>query len=422
MVVLIINWSGTKLSRVFFYIVIRIRPGIAKQILRNTDESLIYSLCEACNGVSRYRVFGLDQAGEYLYKVLKDPSYEEINLPTVWGVSEGGTVSIRDRGVHLFEFHDAAFIPLSDFIRLGNEVYWDKYNRFQLVKTMAGDKDLIFNDKAENVVYLESSSKTKKVKTGFSLCGVHASSWGHFIGNFLPKLAALESIENREELSVILPSGVDAHIIEMVTIVARNYGVYSLALLEEDEMVLCEKLYYCSAPSFIADHAEYVQPYDDHLSYWAVSKLHSITARYNSYSLAIKPRTRLFIGRRGVRNMKNWKEVEDYFVDNGFEVIFPHQLSLSDKVRKFASATHVCGPYSSGIANVIFCQPGTKVLAFSNISRVMDCYLSDLAKSRFNLNAVLLTGDEEYPAGPHQDYEIPLPRIVAAVEDMKYFE
>ncbi len=74
--------------------------------------------------------------------------------------------------------------------------------------------------------------------------------------------------------------------------------------------------------------------------------------------------SRLGQGRRGVstRLMLNEAEVAAAMAGLGFEVIEPEQLNPAEQIATFASADIVVGPAGSGMFNVVFCRPGTKVL------------------------------------------------------------
>jgi len=46
----------------------------------------------------------------------------------------------------------------------------------------------------------------------------------------------------------------------------------------------------------------------------------------------------------------------------GFEVIVPGRMPFAAQVAAFRDATHVVSPHGAGLANMLFCAPGTQVL------------------------------------------------------------
>lgn len=407
-IVNLINKSNNNLIKNIFYYWISSDSSRFKYIIKKLNSETLSNYASKSILIKRFNIFNEIKCKEYVYKTICAPHTEYINTPEVWGISNGGTISINQPGIYLYKFENAEISSSSDFVRIGNSAYWDKRFRFQLTKTYPLDNDLILWDKESDSVFLHESKNKIEIDIGFSMCGVHMTSWGHFVGNFLPKLSILTEIEQPEKVSLIIPKNIDNQIKDLIRIISDGICVKEIIEIDEQEIAACNKLYYCSSPSFIADHTDYIQPYDTHISDWALSKIKLLSSApcFNKF-ISESPK-KLFIGRHGNRNLKNYSQVYEFFIQNGYEVIYPHELSLTDKASLFYNATHICGPLSSGFGNVIYCRTGTKVLAFANIARIMDTYVSDLCN---NLEFTLVTGDEDLPAGPHQNYEIPLQKI-----------
>lgn len=73
----------------------------------------------------------------------------------------------------------------------------------------------------------------------------------------------------------------------------------------------------------------------------------------------------LFISRSRYSNERlllNSDEVEALFRDNGFEVVHPERMSVAEQVAVFSEAAVVAGESGAGMANVGFCDPGTRIL------------------------------------------------------------
>ena len=70
------------------------------------------------------------------------------------------------------------------------------------------------------------------------------------------------------------------------------------------------------------------------------------------------------------RPLLNETAVIDIMTAFGFEVISLTGRSFQDQARIFASASHIVAPHGAGLVNLLFCQPGTKVLELH-----MDAYV-----------------------------------------------
>ncbi|WP_019532850.1 glycosyltransferase family 61 protein [Paenibacillus ginsengihumi] len=81
---------------------------------------------------------------------------------------------------------------------------------------------------------------------------------------------------------------------------------------------------------------------------------------------------RIYVSREdsAYRHVVNEDEVMQALGPLGFRKVVLGPLSFKDKMRLFASAQVIVAPLGAGLANVVFCRPGTKVMEFSNRSFV----------------------------------------------------
>ena len=74
---------------------------------------------------------------------------------------------------------------------------------------------------------------------------------------------------------------------------------------------------------------------------------------------------RLLIGRKGpTRKIHNFERVQSFLAGHGFETIFLEGLSIVDQILLFQNAEFVIGVHGAGLTNLLFCEPGTKVIEF----------------------------------------------------------
>lgn len=73
---------------------------------------------------------------------------------------------------------------------------------------------------------------------------------------------------------------------------------------------------------------------------------------------------RLYISREKChyRKLKNETEIWAQLQRRGFEKVFLEELTLEQQIQKLRSAEVVLGVHGAGFANVLFCQPGTRVI------------------------------------------------------------
>ena len=81
------------------------------------------------------------------------------------------------------------------------------------------------------------------------------------------------------------------------------------------------------------------------------------------------PMRRLYISRGDAqwRQVVNEPEVMKVLERLGFRSVTPGQLSFIEQVRLFRDAEVIVAPHGAALSNLVFCQPGTKVLEFQQL-------------------------------------------------------
>lgn len=74
--------------------------------------------------------------------------------------------------------------------------------------------------------------------------------------------------------------------------------------------------------------------------------------------------TRLYVSRAraGHRRVLNEPEIVSYLAGHGFEAIRVEELAFREQVSLFQNAEIVVAPHGGGLANLVFCAPGAKVV------------------------------------------------------------
>jgi glycosyltransferase involved in cell wall biosynthesis len=74
---------------------------------------------------------------------------------------------------------------------------------------------------------------------------------------------------------------------------------------------------------------------------------------------------RLFIARKGpTRTIDNIEQVQALLGRYEFETVYLEDKSIIDQILLFQSAQFVVGAHGAGLSNLLFCEPGTKVIEF----------------------------------------------------------
>ena len=72
---------------------------------------------------------------------------------------------------------------------------------------------------------------------------------------------------------------------------------------------------------------------------------------------------RLLVARKGpTRTIANLGEVQAALSGYGFETVHLEGMSMAEQILLFQSAAFIVGPHGAGLANLLFCEPGTRVV------------------------------------------------------------
>ena len=78
---------------------------------------------------------------------------------------------------------------------------------------------------------------------------------------------------------------------------------------------------------------------------------------------------KIFISRQNcsARNLINESDVGKKLKDYGYEMIDLNDMDILDQIKVFSKADTIISPTGSGLTNIVFCNPGTKIIEISPI-------------------------------------------------------
>jgi capsular polysaccharide biosynthesis protein len=132
-----------------------------------------------------------------------------------------------------------------------------------------------------------------------------------------------------------------------------------------------------------------------------------------------KPKRRILLSRRAAKN-RRWVEEERALPElqkMGFERYEFETLSVAEQAKMFSEAEVVIMPHGGGLANCVFCSPGTHVIElFSNA--YLPTFMMSLS-DRLDLNYHAFVGrTKEIPGEREKDIDVPADRIIQYVRKL----
>ena len=102
---------------------------------------------------------------------------------------------------------------------------------------------------------------------------------------------------------------------------------------------------------------------------------------------------------RSSRSLRNEHLLENAVANAGVRVVFLEEMSLQEQVQVFATARLVIGPHGAGLSNIVFMQPGSRLVEISSGDGWEPCYRRIAGVMGLEYVFLPAPGDAESPYG-----------------------
>jgi capsular polysaccharide biosynthesis protein len=113
---------------------------------------------------------------------------------------------------------------------------------------------------------------------------------------------------------------------------------------------------------------------------------------------------RIYISRSKAshRRVLNESDVVNVAKEYGFEVFQLESMTVAEQAILFSSAKVVIAPHGGGLSNIIFCEPGTKIIEFFSPNYIIPCFWG--ISNQLDLEYYYLLGEGLSPSLP-EDFD-----------------
>ena len=177
------------------------------------------------------------------------------------------------------------------------------------------------------------------------------SNYGNYFHWLHDGLLRLHGLEEHlpERTRYVVPAGIEVFKLDTL----RLLGITEDRLLRHDrgDAWVCDHLWFSSLPSSSSTNPEAATWLRDRLLTGA-----GVTRT--------APTRRLFLSRVDATHARIVDEdgLVPVLARHGFERVLPGTMTVEEQIRTFAEAAFVVGPTGAGFANLMFCDPTTRVL------------------------------------------------------------
>jgi hypothetical protein len=246
------------------------------------------------------------------------------------------------------------------------------------------------------------------------LSGWASQHFGHWVPEYLCRLAYLETHPRYAELPIIVDADMPPQHLEFLSLLVPN-PVVELPLggaLKVGELIVGSPS--CFFPMHLsADHA--VPP--ENQGGLPLNGFRYLRSRIAERlpPPAIHDR-KLYLARKTStwRKLLNEDEIIAAVAARGFEILHAEEMSVEQQVRMYQEAEVVVAPNGSSLLNAVFAQQDMRliVLAQRGLSN-WGTYYGPMREFGYELTTVC---GETASTEKHADYAIPVPRLIAAIE------
>jgi capsular polysaccharide biosynthesis protein len=169
-------------------------------------------------------------------------------------------------------------------------------------------------------------------------------NYGHFVLDCLPAVAVLAEVEQLAEYRFVFPQ-------------LKPWHLRHLELLGIDPVQSAAD--WCLADDIVHTNCM------NHFLHWPnVNYRTLVFAQMRRLGPSFEPARRLYIARRDryKRHLVSEENLQARLAEDGFEILYPEELSIDQQITRFRSASIVIGCSGAGLANTIYCRPGTLVI------------------------------------------------------------
>lgn len=269
----------------------------------------------------------------------------EIAIPPVEGAidftTQAKSVEINIPPDYIYRLHDVIVRPRQVILK-NNGILPDSLRRY--------DRQL----KHEFLPYYKSSNISSEYfrfdrvidEPSFFFDGEHSAHYGHFLLETLPRLWCFDIIDITNRM--LLMHNVNKPFIQKLI---APFGLGDKNLIQLD------------GPSIVRDLIVSRQPYvlERTVSANARKVFNHISLYYDKGSTPEK----IYVSRsrfQGQRQLLNEKEVEEFFANKGYSIIYPEALTVDEQVNVFGNARFIVGASGSAMYNLVFGRRKEKVL------------------------------------------------------------
>lgn len=309
-------------------------------------------------------------------------------------------------------FAKSSLVLMPDGTVLNDTIADPRFGRFLDLphdRTLAGRR-------GERLLLDVGQHRVTEIEAGVMLSGWVSEHFGHWVPEYLCRVAYLERHPRFADLPIIVDSDMPPQHLEYLSLLVPN----RIVQIPPGGALHCGELIVASPSCFFPVHlTEDHQVPPENQGGLPVGGFRFLQERVlrNTPEPAVRDR-KIYLSRRSSvwRRLLNEDEVSTGLAALGFEILYPEDMSFAEQVEMYRAAQVVVAPNGSSLLNAIFAPRDLTLIVLSQRGLFnWGTYYGLMRELGYELT--FFCGDEE-TGQKHASYTIPIPRLVAAVESL----
>ncbi len=277
----------------------------------------------------------------------------------------------------LMMLRNALLTDGSDIILSSEGAVFDKAKRTTSEKTIYHDSNLVGLNLSSGFLEVKESPVAGSVNRAYSMLGVYAGHWGHFLYERLPALFAVLPFL-AEDTVILIPEGLNQVQLALLQTILKSHNKSNrFCIVKKNHSVRVGELFYSSFPVLLTNDMRWVSMYD-----YVVQWFGHIVWREMLKWICVSsngPR-KVFITRdaRLSRSADNMGAVESFFRTQGYYIFRPEEHDYNSLRMTLGACETLVGVYGSALGNAIFCGSIKKAVFFAPFVRCVEQIFENL--------------------------------------------
>lgn len=294
------------------------------------------------------------------YIVLEEAQKRPVCLPAFFEMEDEKIEEYLSPEIYLADLSNITVTGGSSILLSNRECLYDPFImdtdhrldiKFSNVLGEVGDK-----------IIVELKTIKRVIPEAIFLMGFASYNYYHFTIEIMSRLRYVDSYEEYQHLPILVDK-VMTQIPQFMELLDRfNINKHPIIVIGSDETLLVKKLIYPSANTWMpinVKERELIRTQDFLMARSGLENIRSYIPE-----IPVLASRKIFISRRNLTTTRLGNEgiISKLFEKNGFEIVYTEGMTYEQQVTLFRGAVCVAAASGAALTNMVYCQPGTKII------------------------------------------------------------